>query len=54
VGDRAQVRVRDDQPWQKGTVKELVDGRPKVQTDGGDEACSWRQVQPLVVAQLQD
>ncbi len=51
VGDRVRVRDRDD-PWQKGTVKELIDGRSKVQLDGSDEAYSWGQVQLLVSAEL--
>ena len=56
MGDRVQVRHRDDQTWEKGTVKELGDGRPKVQVDEGrysDKAYSWEQVQPLVITQLQ-
>jgi len=45
MGDRVQVRDRDDEPWEKGAVKELVDGRPKVQRDGRDDAYNYRQVQ---------
>ena len=52
MGDRVQVRDRDDEPWEKGTVKELVEGRPKVQRDGQDYASSWNQVQLLVGAQF--
>ena len=53
MGDRVQVRHSDDQPWEKGTVKQLVDGRPKVQKDGRDWDASFEQVQPLVITQLQ-
>ena len=52
VGDRVQVRDSDSEPWEKGTVKQLVDGRPKVQRDDMDEAFSRKQVQPLVITQL--
>ena len=50
VGDRVQVRDRDDEPWEKGFVKELVDGCPHVQPYSKDECYEWGQVQPLVIA----
>ncbi len=50
VGDRVQGRDSDQDRWVKGTVKDIVDGRPRVQVDGKDEACTWEQVQPLVIA----
>jgi len=56
VGDRVQARNCDDWPWAKGTVKQMVDGRPKVQADEGiysGDAYSLSQVQPLVITQLQ-
>jgi hypothetical protein len=53
VGDRVQVRNRDDEQWRKGTVKELVDGRPKAQEVGDDYAYSYAQVQLLVIHYLE-
>ena len=50
VGDRVQVRNWDYQPWKKGTVKELVEGRIEVQRDEG-WSDSWEQALPLVGAQ---
>ena len=54
MGDRVQVRDRDDETWMKGTVMDMVDGFPEVQNDEGtyrDESYSWEQVQPLVIFQ---
>ena len=53
MGDRVQVRDSNYEPWEKGTVKQLDDGRPKVQKDGRDWDSSFEQVQPLVITQLQ-
>jgi len=53
MGDRVQVRNSYAEPWMKGTVKKLADGRPRVKADEGrysGVACSWQRVQPLVIA----
>ena len=55
VGDRVQVRLRDDLPWEKGTVKKLDNGIPKMQTDEGPHSGDiwwYRHVQPLVITQF--
>ena len=52
MGDRVEVRDLNTKSWEKGTVKELVEGRPKVQADGEDESYLCYHVQPLVFAQF--
>ena len=51
VGDRVQVRKRDDEAWLKVTIEMLVDGRPILQQpDGYFFIYSYEKVQLLVIA----
>ena len=48
MGDRVEVRNSDFESWKSGTVKDIVDGRPKVQPDTWDKVYFWNKVQRLV------
>ncbi len=52
MGDRVLVRNKDDEPWIRGIVQDLVDDRPQVHIDFMHKASSWNQVQPQVIANL--
>jgi hypothetical protein len=50
MGDRVLVRNNDDEPWVRGIVQDLVDGRPHVHIDFMHKASSWNPIQPQVIA----
>jgi len=50
VGDRVQVRQLEEEPWLKGTVKELADDAIKVQRGDMNKAHPWRKLLPSVIA----
>lgn len=48
VGERVEVRDAEYEGWKTGTIKEIIDGRPKVQPDGWDKVYFWNIIQPSV------